>query len=180
MGPLGMQEMVVLAILALVMFGPRKLPELFRTVGKAMGEFQRARAELKSTFDRELQGLEKEHAEIRQVTSELTNEIHNSYYDDGSYSYHDSGAYGSEPYDNHETSSDHPATVSASATQDADVKQDAPGTAASNSTASPAPKPVAPEGTVPASSSITAYGTNGHGGAPAPPAESQPASDVRA
>src|SRR5437667_5869271 len=60
MGPLGMQEMVFIFILALLIFGPKKLPELGKTLGKAMTEFRRASSELKSTFDREMSNLERE------------------------------------------------------------------------------------------------------------------------
>ena len=41
-GTLGMQEMIVIFMLALVLFGPKKLPELGRTIGKAITEFRRA------------------------------------------------------------------------------------------------------------------------------------------
>lgn len=60
MGPLGTQELVFIFILALLLFGPKKLPELGRTIGKAMTEFRRAQSELKATFDREMSNLERE------------------------------------------------------------------------------------------------------------------------
>ena len=60
MGPLGTQELVFIFILALLLFGPKKLPELGKTIGKAMTEFRRAQAELKTTFDREMKNLERE------------------------------------------------------------------------------------------------------------------------
>ena len=60
MGPLGAPELVFIFILALMLFGPKKLPELGRTIGKAMTEFRRATSDLKSTFERERQTLERE------------------------------------------------------------------------------------------------------------------------
>ena len=51
MGPVGVQEMIVIFLVALVLFGPKKLPELGKTIGKAITEFRRAQSELKSTFD---------------------------------------------------------------------------------------------------------------------------------
>ena len=60
MGPLGWPETVFIFFLALILFGPKKLPELGRTVGKALTEFRRASSELKSTFDREMKSLEQE------------------------------------------------------------------------------------------------------------------------
>jgi sec-independent protein translocase protein TatA len=53
MGPLGWQETVFIFVLALLVFGPKKLPELGKTIGKALTEF-RASSELKSTWDREM------------------------------------------------------------------------------------------------------------------------------
>ena len=60
MGPIGVQEMIAIFVIALVLFGPRKLPELGRTLGKALSEFRRAKNELKSTFESHLHELERE------------------------------------------------------------------------------------------------------------------------
>ena len=60
MGPIGMQEMIFIFILALLLFGPKKLPELARMLGKGLSEFRRAKNELKNTFDTHLQELERE------------------------------------------------------------------------------------------------------------------------
>ena len=92
MGPLGTQEIVVIFILALLLFGPKKLPELGRTVAKAMKEFRKAQSELKSTFDREMQNLERE-VNVKELTatsfqSDSYNYDYSSYdssYYDGSY-----------------------------------------------------------------------------------------------
>ncbi len=60
MGPFGIQEMMVIVILALLLFGPKKLPELARLLGKGLTEFRRAKNELKSTFDTHMRELERE------------------------------------------------------------------------------------------------------------------------
>jgi TatA/E family protein of Tat protein translocase len=60
MGPFGVQEMILIFILALVLFGPKKLPELARLLGKGLTEFRRAKNELKSTFDTHMRELERE------------------------------------------------------------------------------------------------------------------------
>ena len=114
MGPIGMQEMVIIFVVALVLFGPKKLPELGRTLGKAITEFRRASSELKATFESHLSDLEKEHESLKQVTQSYTNEIYN-HYDSPSY---DAGAYSAEP--SHDSTASHPSTVSASAPQGAE------------------------------------------------------------
>jgi TatA/E family protein of Tat protein translocase len=53
LGPLGIPELLFILVLALLIFGPRKLPEIGRTLGKAMGEFRRATQELKQTLNTE-------------------------------------------------------------------------------------------------------------------------------
>ena len=61
MGPLGVQEMLGIFIIALLLFGPKKLPELGRMLGKAVSEFRRAKNDLKSpTFESHLSELERE------------------------------------------------------------------------------------------------------------------------
>ena len=94
MGPVGVQEMVVIFLVALVLFGPKKLPELGRTIGKAITEFRRAQSELKATFETHMRELEKESDSIKEVTRSYANDITNHYtgYDS---SYYDSGALGS-------------------------------------------------------------------------------------
>ncbi len=42
MGPIGIPEMIIIAVVALIFFGPRKLPELGRSLGKSLAEFKRA------------------------------------------------------------------------------------------------------------------------------------------
>ena len=68
MGPIGVQEMVVIFLVALVLFGPKKLPELGKTLAKAVTEFRRAQSDLKATFEREMQSLERETESLREVT----------------------------------------------------------------------------------------------------------------
>src|SRR5580704_12835069 len=114
MGPLGMQEMLFIFVLALLFFGPKKLPELGKTLGKAMTEFRRASSELKSTFDREMSNLERE---TESTTKELNSSFHHDTYNYESSSY-DSGAYGSEYGDSTEANY---SIAGASATQGAQL-----------------------------------------------------------
>src|ERR1700744_1456868 len=92
MWTLGPEEMVARFIVALLLFGPKELPKLGKTIGKAMTEFRRAQTELKSTFDREMRNLERETGikELAATTfqSDSYNYDHSSYdssYYDGSY-----------------------------------------------------------------------------------------------
>ena len=57
---LGMSEMIFIFVLALLIFGPRKLPEIAREVGKFMGEFKRAGNEFRNQIETEIQNLELE------------------------------------------------------------------------------------------------------------------------
>jgi len=59
-GNFSAQDMIVIFLVALILFGPKKLPEIGRTVGKALSEFRRASNELKATFDREMRNMEAE------------------------------------------------------------------------------------------------------------------------
>ena len=52
--PIGMPEMVVIAVIALIIFGPRKLPELGKSLGRSLAEFKRASNELKNTLEDEI------------------------------------------------------------------------------------------------------------------------------
>ena len=53
-GPIGMQELIIIFVIALIVFGPRKLPELGRSLGRSINEFKRASNELKSTLEDEV------------------------------------------------------------------------------------------------------------------------------
>ncbi len=59
-GSLGFPEILFILALALIVFGPRRLPEIGRTIGRALGEFRRATGDLKRTFDQETRSFEQD------------------------------------------------------------------------------------------------------------------------
>ncbi len=117
MGPVGVQEMVVIFLVALLLFGPKKLPELGKTLAKAVSEFRRAQSDLKATFEREMKSLEQESESLREATRQASIDI-------GNFSSFDltggtSSTYGAETHpanttDWHGVESGAPTTVSAS------------------------------------------------------------------
>jgi sec-independent protein translocase protein TatA len=60
-GSIGMPELIIIFVIALIIFGPRKLPELGRSLGKSLAEFKRASNELKTTLEEEIRMEEQQH-----------------------------------------------------------------------------------------------------------------------
>jgi TatA/E family protein of Tat protein translocase len=53
-GSLGVPELLLIFVVILIVFGPRRIPEIGRTLGKALGEFRRATDDLKGSIEREV------------------------------------------------------------------------------------------------------------------------------
>ena len=71
---LGMPELIIILVIALIIFGPRKLPELGRSLGKSIGEFRKASNELKSTLEEEIR-LEEQKEQRAKVEAEQASAI---------------------------------------------------------------------------------------------------------
>ena len=70
MGQLGFSEMLLIFIVALLVFGPKKLPELGKSLGKGIREFKKATEELKSSWEDQVK-------DISTPLNEVKNDIHN-------------------------------------------------------------------------------------------------------
>ena len=155
----GPQEMIVIFILALVLFGPKKLPELGRTIGKALTEFRRASSDLKASFEREMHNLERETEALKEPANSIASPATASpaTYSDYEYPYYDESYGGSEPVANS-------STVSASAVPGAEshgaseVKTEI----LADASAGEAPKAAGVEGTVARSETTHSEATPQH------------------
>ncbi len=67
---IGMTEMIVIAALALIVLGPKKLPDLARSLGRGFAEFKRATNELKSTIDMEMKAEDERYNREQQAKGE--------------------------------------------------------------------------------------------------------------
>jgi TatA/E family protein of Tat protein translocase len=161
MGPFSWDKMVLVFLVVLVLFGPKELPKIARTIAKFMNDFKRARSELQETWQRELSALEHETQDIRKeldITNDLTQTSagytdtsyhHDSSYDYGAYGYPDSSSVAAaeaaaEPAAKAatETAMDGPAVEAAPATAEATpVIAAAPGTVPTNVSTAPAADP---------------------------------------
>jgi len=55
LGSLGMPELIVIFVIALIIFGPRKLPELGRSLGRGIAEFKKATTDLQTKLEVEIE-----------------------------------------------------------------------------------------------------------------------------
>ena len=62
---IGMPELIVIFIVALLVFGPKKLPELGKALGRGLAEFKRATEEIKNEISSEVQEIEKQAADLK-------------------------------------------------------------------------------------------------------------------
>ena len=72
-GSIGMPELIIIFVIALIVFGPRKLPELGRSLGKSLAEFKKASNELRSTLEEEIR-LEEQRANF-EATKEASKAV---------------------------------------------------------------------------------------------------------
>ena len=70
-GSIGMPELVLIFIVALLVFGPKKLPEIGKSIGKGLAEFKRASDELKKTIEQEIEQGKNEVSSVRDTVASV-------------------------------------------------------------------------------------------------------------
>jgi TatA/E family protein of Tat protein translocase len=73
MGQLGFQELLIIFVIALLVFGPKKLPELGKSLGKGLREFKKATEDLKSNWEDQMKEIEEP---IKETAKDLKNTGH--------------------------------------------------------------------------------------------------------
>jgi sec-independent protein translocase protein TatA len=69
-GSIGMPELIIILIIALIIFGPRKLPELGRSLGRSINEFKKASQDLQNTLEQEIKLEDQKEADAKAKTTE--------------------------------------------------------------------------------------------------------------
>jgi sec-independent protein translocase protein TatA len=64
-GSIGMPELIIILVIALIIFGPRKLPELGKSLGRSLNEFKRASQDLQNTLEQEIKLEEQKEQQAR-------------------------------------------------------------------------------------------------------------------
>lgn len=74
---IGTSELILIGLVALIIFGPRKLPQMAKTIGKTMADFRRTTQEFKSTWEREVD-FEEEKKVLKETFDEPEKTISNN------------------------------------------------------------------------------------------------------
>ncbi len=75
MGQLGVSELIIIFIIALLVFGPKKLPELGKSLGKGLKEFKKATDDLKSNWDEQIKDVERSVDDVKSTVNDATKDI---------------------------------------------------------------------------------------------------------
>jgi TatA/E family protein of Tat protein translocase len=74
-GSIGMPELVLIFVVALLVFGPKKLPEIGKSLGKGLAEFKRASDELKKTIETEIEQSKSEVSAVKEHVSSIQSSL---------------------------------------------------------------------------------------------------------
>src|ERR1051326_1089949 len=80
MGQLGFSEMLVIFIVALLVFGPKKLPELGKSLGKGIREFRKATDELKSSWEEQVKDIKSPLDDVKRDIHEMGRDLQSDFY----------------------------------------------------------------------------------------------------
>src|SRR5262249_17343149 len=80
MGQLGFSEMLVVFIVALLVFGPKKLPELGKSLGKGIREFRKATDEVKSTWQDQVKDIQAPLNDVKKDMHEMSQDLKSDFY----------------------------------------------------------------------------------------------------
>ena len=75
MGPFGFQEIIFLFFIALIIFGPRKLPEIGKTLGKGLREFKKASDDLKANWEEHIREADKPIHDLKQTIHDVKTDV---------------------------------------------------------------------------------------------------------
>ena len=84
-GSLGMPELIVIMVIALLVFGPKKLPEVGRSIGKALREFKKTTEDIKGKFEEQINAEEFKDIQndIKDIKKDLSGDIKKELNGDG-------------------------------------------------------------------------------------------------
>ena len=71
-GSIGMPELIIILVIALIIFGPRKLPELGKSLGRSLNEFKKASNDLQNTLEQEIKIEEQKETAAKVKAEEST------------------------------------------------------------------------------------------------------------
>jgi sec-independent protein translocase protein TatA len=71
-GSIGMQELIIIFVIALIIFGPRRLPDLGKSLGRSIAEFKRASNELRNTLEDEIRIDEQRQTKASEPTTPVS------------------------------------------------------------------------------------------------------------
>ena len=74
-GSIGMPELILIFVVALLVFGPKKLPELGKSLGRGLAEFKKASEDLKKTIEDEIEQGKNEADAVKKQVNEVRNTI---------------------------------------------------------------------------------------------------------
>ena len=74
-GSIGMPELILIFVVALLVFGPKKLPELGKSLGRGLAEFKKASEDLKRTIEDEIEQGKQEATAVKKQVAEVQNAL---------------------------------------------------------------------------------------------------------